>query len=192
MPLEKGKSKDVIGHNISEMIKAGHPQDQAIAAAMHEARQARAHGGKVKLHTGPIHSHVSGRTDHLPMHVKSGSYIIPADIIGAMGEGNTMSGFKIARQLFSAKPYNANGTVPYAGGNSPYDALAKADGGSAHDEDSVAIVAAGGEYVISPEEVTAIGGDSMDRGHKILDDFVKKFRQNTIRTLQKLPGPKKD
>jgi len=35
---------------------------------------------KVKLHTGPIHSPVAGRTDHLPMHVPAGSYVIPADL----------------------------------------------------------------------------------------------------------------
>lgn len=37
MPLSKGKSKAVIGYNISEMRKAGHPQDQSVAAAMRMA-----------------------------------------------------------------------------------------------------------------------------------------------------------
>lgn len=39
MPLESGTSN--IGHNIAEMIKAGHPKAQAIAAAMREAGKAR-------------------------------------------------------------------------------------------------------------------------------------------------------
>lgn len=38
MPLEKGKSRAVISHNIAEMIKAGHPQKQAAAAAYRKAR----------------------------------------------------------------------------------------------------------------------------------------------------------
>ena len=45
----------------------------------HAPRLATLHGPK--LHTGPIHSKVAGRTDYLPMHVPSGSYVIPADII---------------------------------------------------------------------------------------------------------------
>lgn len=37
MPLKSGKSQAVISANIREMIKAGHPRDQAIAAAMRKA-----------------------------------------------------------------------------------------------------------------------------------------------------------
>jgi hypothetical protein len=54
------------------------------------------------------------------------------------------------------------------------------------------IVAAGGEYVISPEAVAKIGNGDMELGHAALDLFVKKMRNRTIKTLQKLPGPKKD
>jgi hypothetical protein len=41
MPLAKGKSKKTIGANIAEMMRAGHPQDQAVAAAMRKAGKAR-------------------------------------------------------------------------------------------------------------------------------------------------------
>jgi len=37
MPLKPGKSKAVISNNIREMVNAGHPQDQAVAAAMDKA-----------------------------------------------------------------------------------------------------------------------------------------------------------
>lgn len=41
MPLKKGKSQKVISSNIREMMHAGHPQKQAIAAAMNQAGKSR-------------------------------------------------------------------------------------------------------------------------------------------------------
>ena len=249
MPLKHGKSQNTISSNISEMIRAGHPQKQAIAAALNTARQVRATGGGLyanihakqqriakgshermrkpgtegaptaqsfedaartakahgglgfaplkalrapkatKIHVGPIHSPVAGRTDHLPMHVASGSYVIPADIISAMGEGNTMAGFRVAKNIFS-QPFYGSGK-PYGASGLPYGAPAphKAEGGEVN---TVPIVAAGGEYVIHPRDVVKIGNGSLDDGHKTLDHFVLQMRKKTVKTLKNLPGPKKN
>jgi hypothetical protein len=43
MPLKKGSSKETISHNIEEMQASGHPHDQAVAAALHNAHP---NGGK--------------------------------------------------------------------------------------------------------------------------------------------------
>jgi hypothetical protein len=42
MPLKKGKSQKVIKKNIKEMVHSGHPQKQAVAAALDQARKSGA------------------------------------------------------------------------------------------------------------------------------------------------------
>lgn len=46
MPLKKGFSQKTIGSNIREMIKSGHPKDQAVAASLENARQSAKKEGK--------------------------------------------------------------------------------------------------------------------------------------------------
>jgi hypothetical protein len=120
-------------------------------------------------HVGALNSHVAGRTDHLPIDVKAESFVIPADVVSGLGEGNTSNGMRVLDQMFQ----------PAAGSQ----AVERKDGGR------VPIMAAGGEYVVPPEVVSQIGGGDMKRGHQILEHFVKSVRKDTIKTLQKLPRP---
>lgn len=50
MPMKKGKSDEVISSNIHEMVKAGHPVKQAVAASLAHSRkyQNMADGGYVE------------------------------------------------------------------------------------------------------------------------------------------------
>lgn len=133
-------------------------------------------------HSGPLHSAVPGRTDHLPISVAPNSYVIPADVVSGIGEGNSAAGHKLFSTLLSRGPYGAQMPRKH-----------RAAGGSVnHDGQPVPIMAAGGEYVVPPEQVAAIGGGDVDKGHKILDAFVLHVRKKTIKTMQKLPGPKRD
>jgi hypothetical protein len=65
----------------------------------------------------------------------------------------------------------------------------KAEGGEVQ---AVPIVAAGGEYVVHPDVVHNLGGGEAESGHDYLDNFVKYVRAHTAKTLQTLPGQKRD
>jgi 8-oxo-dGTP pyrophosphatase MutT (NUDIX family) len=249
------------------------------------------------------------------MHVESGSYVIPSDIISASGEGNTIAGFQHAKRVFGGNPYGGSGATPYGQGSTPYGMatggavkhraagilfkspddkillmrragrdhrgewglpgggiekgetaeqaarreleeetghrfsgkldratqrvregvdfttftartdpfkpelndehddhkwvtadqakemdlhpgvrstlarISKAGGGASS---GVPIVAAGGEYVVRPDEVEEVGGGDLDTGHKVLDAFVLRIRKELIHTLKHLAPPKKD
>jgi len=138
---------------------------------------------------------VAGRTDHLPSNVPNGSYVLPADIVSAMGEGNTMAGFKVAKKMFEGARRHFDG-LPYAGSNGPYGQgstpYGMADGGgAASGENGVPVAVAGGEHVLAPHEVSFAGMGDLDAGHRALDEFVLRQRAKTVKTLKGLPGPKR-
>jgi hypothetical protein len=141
-----------------------------------DLRDLKATGGPVdgrgeggKTFSGPLHSDVAGRTDHIPTTVRAGSFVVPADVVSALGESNTTAGTKVLDHMFPKLPeslhYSSGGAVP--------------------------IMAAGGEYVIPPEAVAKIGGGDLEHGHNILDKFVLSTRNDTIKTLKSLPGPQR-
>lgn len=179
MPLIKSGSREAIGKNISEMVHAGHPQKQAVAAAMRIADK-YATGGAV--HEGFLHSPVPGRTDKLPISVKGGAYVLPADHVAALGQGNSLAGADIVNKMFKMGPY---GMTPMKGKPAKRPRRKFARGGA------TPIIAAGGEIVIPPEKIEERFGD-LDRGHQALDSWVVDTRKSHIKTLRGLKPPKKD
>jgi hypothetical protein len=116
-------------------------------------------------HTGAINHDGPGRTDTVDISVPGESFVIPADIVSSLGEGNTAHGYKVLEKMF------------------PPRRVGRAGGGK------VPIVAAGGEFVVGPEHVQRLGGGDLAKGHKALRDFVGIVRKKAIKTLKKLPGP---
>jgi hypothetical protein len=76
------------------------------------------HQASRNLHyEGMIKSGVPGRTDKLPMSVPSGSYVLPADIPSALGQGNSIAGGHILQKMFSSGPGGM--PLPKMGGGRP-------------------------------------------------------------------------
>lgn len=199
MPLKAGKSQKVISENISEFhggktynaTKAKFGKEkadkQAIAVAMSNARRYAAGGASrvpgpsffqrdanraLARNSGLIKSVVPGRTDKHPMRVASGSYVIPADIVSHLGQNNTLAGAKFLKRKFGQ-----GGTIQFAnGGEVPTE---------------VPIVVAGGEFILSPEQVAAVGKGDMKAGHDKLDKMVLDTRKHHIKTLRNLKPPKR-
>lgn len=150
---------------------------------------------------GLIKSNIPGRTDKHPMSVPAGAYVLPADIPSALGQGNTMAGGEILKKMFSSGPYGM--PAPHFKSGRPrmgqgikmprpgLRAPKFQEGGEAEGDDTVPVITAGGEYIIHPSVVQALGAGDMKIGHKLLDKFVLHTRKQHIKTLKKLPGPKK-
>ena len=169
-----------------------------MAIALDVARRSkRAFGGPVHpphIHIGPIKSAVPGRTDNHPLHVPSGSYVLPADHVSSLGQGNTEAGMKVVHRMFGAggRFGAVSGALPGMSPGLPHlPAMSDRGGARGEGPGAVPIMAAGGEYVISPQAVARVGGGDLKRGHAILDKWVIENRKHHVKTLQKLPGPAK-
>lgn len=208
MPLIKSASKEAVSENIRREMAANKPQRQAVAIALDIQRRAKkARGGATKMaaggipwyaraeakgieHSGFIHSPVAGRTDKIPLGVKGNSYVVPADVVSSVGQGNSLAGANGLSKLFSMGPYGTS--APKMNIKSAKPIRQKfADGGDAEGGAPVDIIAAGGEFVIDPDKVAEIGGGDMTKGHNLLDAMVSHIRRKTIKTLRKLPKPKR-
>lgn len=229
MPLMSGSTPEVIHHNISEMIRAGHPHAQAVAAALHNAHPHGLHrssggfmpniphfdgGGPTSsemaswftrreasddVHeSGLFNSSVPGRTDQLAKMVPAGGYVIPADVVSGLGEGNTMAGANILTRTLGSGPRGIPLPHPRAMMGPPHPPRAFnptlpqkefAKGGAS--DGYAPVLTAGGEFFVHPDDVRRLGNGNIKRGHKILDAFIVHARKKIVKEVSKLKGPKK-
>lgn len=210
MPLVKSGSNKARGENIAEMIRSGYAPKVAAAASYSNQRKYRADGGSCPYpmaaggnplqapwyaraeahgleHSGFIHSPTAGRTDKLPMAVPGGSHVIPADVVSAVGQGNSLAGAGAFNRLFHQGPY---GSAP-AHIATPHAAMGIRQKFEQGGTPSVDIAASGGEYIVKPESVALIGGGDMKKGHDAIDHMILQLRKKHIKTLRKLKPPKK-
>lgn len=220
MPLQHSKTDSAFKSNVKTLMgevgASPHvkSRDQALAIAYAVKRRGRATGGPAPspwevrseahnmMHAGPIASVVPGRTDNHPMNVAAGSYVIPSEHVASLGEGNTQAGMAILGKMFgNSSPYGVGRNMGIAhGAGAPHAprAMGFADGGrdrgGARGDGvghPVPIMAAGGEFVVTPEDVARVGHGNIHHGHQILDAWVMQNRKKHINTLKKLPPPAK-
>lgn len=110
--------------------------------------------------TGGVRGKTGGREDALPVSVPAGAYVIPADVVGALGQGNTEAGMAALDRRFRAGGQVSRGRAG-----------------------AVPIVISDGEYVIAPEAVEAAGGPDQ------LDRIVLAVRNAYAQHLAGLPEP---
>lgn len=175
-PLKNGKangkatdeipSKPVRDFDPEDPINRGHRDGGSVNRGALDLARRYAAGGHVgePVHVGGMVGATGGREDALPVSVPSGSFIIPADVVSALGQNNTLSGIKNLEKMFGPSH--------------------KAAGGPA-----TPIQISDGEYIVQPEAVARIGGGDQDAGHRALDKLVLQVRKQHINELKKLPPP---
>lgn len=119
---------------------------------------------------GPIRGRGKGQQDNIPKNIKENSYIIDASTVSDIGDGSSEAGINELNGFFSQLP-----STPQREKKGGFvKALLSPD-----------------EYEVSPEQVTALGRGSNQKGAKILENLVKQVREQKRTTGNKLPPKSK-
>lgn len=162
--------------------------------------------------SGLLHGSTPGRADSVKTQAPPGSYIIPADVVAGLGEGNTLAGARVMQSILGSGPHGipqariGRGSGPprppaiprqaqeelKTGGPVPvFKAKPRAGGGDVADRDKTPVDLSDGEFVVHPHDCIRIGGGDLKAGHRVLDKWVIEQRKKHIAKLKALPGPVK-
>lgn len=144
-------------------------------------------------HSGFLAGPTAGRADALHTAAPGGSYIIPADVVAGLGEGNSLAGAKVVDLMLRTGPWGtpqAQGRAGRGPPAAPHPMAAQAKGGDVQGNgEPVPVALSHGEFIVMPEHVTRIGGGNLKQGHRNLDAWVQLERKNQIKKLKGLPPP---
>lgn len=155
--------RDAVSRLIDDWHNYGVGNPRKFANGGRASRVGRALRRAASVTVGAVAGVTPGRADALKVSVPAGSYVVPADVVAALGEGNSAAGLAKLGKQFPAKRANGGRAVP--------------------------IQISDGEFVIGPEAIAALGGGDANYGHDILDRFVLQTRREHINHLANLPGP---
>lgn len=163
-----------------------------------ESRGAETSGG------GFLHGSSPGRADTVQTTAPGGSYILPADVVSGLGQGNSLAGARVMDAILSTGPRGIS--LPRGGGGprihapAPYRESAARGGpitifperraaGGVKGQNETPVLLSHGEYCILPHHCARIGSGDVKRGHQILDAWVVEQRKKIIKKMKELPPP---
>lgn len=209
-----GAKADHAARIANAVLRSGVPEGESIAIASKWAKH-HAAGGDVepldalvarlspkiprRASGGFLHGSDPGRADTITTSAPGGSYVVPADVVAGIGQGNSLAGAKVIQEMLERGPYGIPMPRGRAGNNIPSPPHPRAEyqaggsipifakGGGNRQESPVKL--SDGEFVIPPAHVVNWGGGNLKRGHRVFDAWVLKKRKEHIAKLKKLPGP---
>jgi hypothetical protein len=95
--------------------------------------------------------------------------VVPADAVAAAGQGNTLAGAKKLESI-------------------PGKDQKKGDSEEAEGE-GVDVGLSGGEFVVTPEQLKAIGGGDIEKGRLAMNIFVHLMRAQMMKQMESMPAP---
>jgi len=136
------------------------PQKLALGGKVKQDKPQRRHSAV----TGYINSDSGGVADKLAYNANKDSYVLPADVVSGLGDGNSNAGAKVLDAQYKARAAAPRSvTVP--------------------------VKLSGGEYVVHPAAVKRAGGGSIDKGLDHFDSLVHRVRARTINKLHEKKAP---
>ena len=210
-----GEKADHAARIANAALRSGVPEGESIAIASKWAKN-HVDGGDVeslqtlvtrlgvpkRANGGFLAGATPGRADSIRTAAPGGSYVIPADVVSGLGQGNSPAGARIIQDMLTRGPYGvplpkSRGTrgpprppaSPQlaAGGTIP---LFRKKGG-ATSQDETPVLLSDGEFVVTPEHVLRWGGGNLKRGHRVFAKWVLKKRAAHIAKLKSLKPPVK-
>ena len=149
--------------------------------------------------SGYLHGATAGRADALKGTALSDSYILPAEEIAGLGEGNSLMGARVIQSMLNSGPHGIPQQRQHAGrgpphppsGREPAEFQAKGGGVQHHEgQPTTKVALSHGEYSMSPEEVMRFTGRK-DRASatRVMDLFTMELRKRHIKDLSGLKPP---
>ena len=127
-------------------------------------------GGEVEkgVSHGLLTGSTPGRADKINTSVRDNTFIIPAHVVSALGQGSTMAGAAALDKMFPKS---------------------KKQGDSGKKGDHVPVALSDGEYRVPPEHVLTVGKGDMARGHRLLKMACEHITNKAAEQLKHMPKP---